>query len=293
MADVPVIIFAYARPAHLKQVLDCLRQNSVPVIHAFADGAKGSGDAEAVAATRAILRAIDWAEVHIQERPYNLGLGRNVISGVSEIAARHEAFIVWEDDLVCTPGTYAWLAAALDHYRSDKNVMSVTAWTHPDVTPANVGEQPYFDGRAECWVWGAWARSWKGMKDETATEKFEAASRRGIAPDAYGADLPDMARAENRRNIWAVRWLYHHLQHGGLCCRPPWNMVEHIGIGLDASNAIAAGPWTPAPIRRAPAIPAVWPSPEENPECREKWRAFRPRETWWHRVCRRLRSRFV
>ena len=29
----------------------------------------------------------------------------------------------------------------------------ITGWTHPPVAPADVGNQPYFDGRAECWVW--------------------------------------------------------------------------------------------------------------------------------------------
>jgi len=159
MNAIPVVLFAYARPAHLARVLACLRENRVPLLYAFADGAKGAADAAAVAATRALLRGIDWTEVRLTERPENLGLGRNVLAGVTEVAARHEAFIVWEDDLVCVPGTYAWLCAALRHYATDERVMSVTAWTHPRGTPSDVRDQPYCDARAECWVWGSWARA--------------------------------------------------------------------------------------------------------------------------------------
>jgi hypothetical protein len=275
-ASIPVVLFAYARRAHLARVLADLRENGVPLLYVFADGAKGAADAADVAATRALLRGIDWTEVRLVERPQNLGLGRNVLAGVSEVATRHEAFVVWEDDLICVPGTYAWLVAALQNYAADPRVMSVTAWTHPRVTPPDVGERPYFDGRAECWVWGTWSRAWRGMAEETAREKLAAAAARGVPAGAYGADLPLMAEAEQKQNIWAVRWLYHHLQHGGLSVRPPWSMVEHEGFDASATNAAGAGTWANPPLRTAPPVPAVWPEPREHADCRRLWRAANP-----------------
>lgn len=271
-ASVPVVLFAYARPAHLARVLACLKENGVPLILAYADGAKGAADAAAVAETRALLRAIDWSEVRLTERPANLGLGRNVLAGVTEVAARHEAFVVWEDDLVCVPGTYAWLCAALRHYANDPRVMSVSAWTHSRITPAEVTDRPYLDARAECWVWGGYARAWRGM-DQTALEKMAAVEANGLPADAYGTDLPRMARDEASKNIWAVRWLYHHLQHGALCLRPPWSMVEHIGFDQAATNAPAAVGWENPPLQAAPPRPTAWPDALEHPACRRLWQA--------------------
>ena len=291
-APIPVVLFAYARPAHLARTLACLRENRVPAIHAFADGAKGAADAGAVGETRALIRAIDWCEVRLTERPQNLGLGRNVLAGVSEVAAAHEAFVVWEDDLVCVPGTYAWVCAALRAYAHDERVMSVTAWTHPRVTPADAGDAPYFDARAECWVWGAWARSWRGMNDGTAPEKMSEAARRGVAADAYGADLPQMAREEQRKNIWAVRWLYHHFARGGLCVRPPWSMVDNIGFDAEATNAVGATQWSQPALRAAPLISAHWPEPREHPDCRRLAAAAYPRRGLGTRIAGRLKKLF-
>lgn len=276
-ALIPVVLFAYARPVHLARVLACLRENAVPLIYAFADGAKGAADATAVGGTRALLRTIDWCEVKLMERAENLGLGRNVLAGVEEVAAHHEAFIVWEDDLICVPGTYDWMCAALRHYAGDRRVMSVSAWTHPRVTPGDVGDQPYFDARADCWVWGAWARSWTGMTAETAEQKMRQAARRGVAPSAHGADLPQQAAYEQRRNVWAVRWLYHHLLHGGLCVRPPWSMVEHIGFDAGATNAAGSEEWANPPLRSVPPVPASWPEPGSHPACPHLWQAAYPR----------------
>jgi putative methyltransferase (TIGR04325 family) len=272
-APIPVVLFAYARPAHLARVLAALRENRVPLILAYADGAKSAAESAAVAATRALLRQVDWCEVRLTERTENLGLGRNVRAGVTEVAAKHEAFIVWEDDLVAVPGTYDWLVAALRQHAGDGRVRSVTAWTHPRVTPAGLRGAPYFDGRAECWVWGSWARAWQGMNDGDAPAKLREAEARGVAADAYGSDLPAMAAQEAGKNLWAVRWIYHHLARGGLCVRPPWSMVEHIGFDPEATNAAEATAWANPPLRLAPPVPAVWPEPVEHPECRGLWAA--------------------
>jgi hypothetical protein len=288
-SPIPVVLFAYARPVHLSRVLDCLRDNHVPLVLAYVDGAKGAHDAGAVAQVRELLRSVEWAELQLTERPVNLGLGRNVLAGITDVAARHEAFIVWEDDLICVPGTYDWICAALRAYADVPRVMSVTAWTHPRVTPAGLGEQPYFDARAECWVWGAWARSWHGMTEQTALQKMDATARRGIPADAYGADLPHMAEAEEAQNIWAVRWLYHHMQQGGLCLRPPWSMVEHIGFDAGATNAAAATDWANPVLRPAPPVPAKWPGGMENPTVRELWHAANP--GGWRQRWRRLKEK--
>lgn len=275
--SIPVVLLAYARPAHLARVLACLRENRVPLIHAFSDGAKGAADAAAVGEVRAQLRAIDWCEVRLTERPANLGLGRNVLAGVGAVAAAHEAFVVWEDDLIAVPGTYDWLCAALRRYADDPRVMSVSGWNHSRVTPEDAGDHPYFDARADCWVWGSWSRAWAGMADEDARAKLRAAGRRGVAATAYGHDLPRQAAAEHRRNIWAVRWLAHHLAHDGLCLRPPWSMVEHIGFGKLASNAGDAVDWANPPLRPAPPIPAHFPEPVEHSRCRALWQQASPR----------------
>ncbi len=288
---IPVVLFAYARPEHLARVLSCLRENAIPLIYAFADGAKGSVDSVLVDETRAVLRGIDWCEVRLVERPQNLGLGRNVIAGVTEVAALHDMFVVWEDDLICVPGTYDWMCGALRHYADNLQVMSVTAWNHPRLIPSGSGGEAYFDGRGECWVWGAYARSWVGMMEENAIEKMAAAQTRGVAPTAYGYDLPEMARIEQEKNIWAVRWVYHHLQHDGLSLRPPWSMVEHIGFDAMATNAGVDEGWANKGLRLACAIPSPWPPPKLNPECAVLWRkALPPR---WRRRANSLLRRLL
>jgi hypothetical protein len=273
LADViPVILFAYSRPEHLSRTLECLRTDKVPLIHAFSDGPKTPDAASRVAQVRQILRSIDWCELVIHENRENLGLGRAIRSGVSQVLKDYDAILVFEDDLVCVPGTYRYLSEALRHYADTLEVMSVTGWTHPRATPANVGNQPYFDGRAECWVWGTWARAWDGMEKDAMTLVRECQAK-GIDIYRYGADLIGMAEVELKHNIWAVRWLYLHILRGGLCLRPPHSLVEHIGLDELATNPGDGSAWLNPPLRPCPPLPHRWPVPEENPECSRLWRS--------------------
>jgi SAM-dependent methyltransferase len=263
---IPVVLFAYARPALLRRTLDCLRENGVPKIYAFSDAPKTIDRANAVAEVRRMLRAVDWCDISIVERPTNLGLGVAIRSGVGSVLEQHDAAIVFEDDLICVPGTYTYLASALEHYKNDPRVMSVTGWTHPRITPTRLNIAPYFDGRSECLGWATWARVWHGMEDD-ARVLIRQCEERGIDPYRYGADLVEMAEAEHARNIWAVRFLYLHIANRGLCLRPPHSLIEHIGFGPDATNATEPGGWENPPLKHCPPIPSPWPEPIEHPDC--------------------------
>jgi len=267
---IPVALFAYARPDHLRRALDSLRATHVPLIYAFSDGPRAPDKAAAVAEVRAMLRAIDWCEVVLCERETNLGLGVSIRTGVAEVLNKHDALLVVEDDLICVPGTYQYLCAALKHYRNEPSVMSITGWTHPRVIPPDVTKQPYFDGRAENLFWGTWRRVWQGM-DRDAQTLMQDCRARGINVYRYGADLSVMAQEELTRNIWAVRFLYLHIARGGLALRPPHSMVEHIGWDMFGTNAQTDDGWSNPPLQSCPPIPDRWPAPVENPACARLW----------------------
>jgi len=267
---IPVALFAYARPNHLRRTLACLRENNVPLIYAFSDGPRTPEMTGRVKEVREILREINWCEVHLIERSENLGLGKSILTGVSEVFRKHEAIIVFEDDLICVPGTYEYLGAALEHYKDEPRVMSVTGWTHPLVTPSTITDQPYFDGRTESWSWGTWARVWKGMEQD-AMSLVNSCIENKIDVYRYGADLLEMAKAEKERNIWAVRFSYLHILHGGLCLRPPHSMVNHAGFDEQGTNANGPSDLSLEVLEASPIIPHEWPPAIENPECTNLW----------------------
>jgi hypothetical protein len=269
-STIPIVLFAYNRPDLLLRTLLCLRENQVPLLYSFSDGPRVSEHEPLVMEVRRTLRSIEWCEVVLCERETNLGLGTSILAGVTEVFAKHSAAIVFEDDLICVPGTYAYLCAALNKYRDDPRVMSVTGWTHRRVVTNDITNEPYFDGRAECWAWGTWSRAWRGM-EESALTLISKCQKQGIDIYRYGADLAGMAQVERQRNIWAVRFLYLHILQRALCLRPPWSMVEHIGFDARATNASDGSQWLNPPLKPCPPLPSLWPEPVENPQCPKLW----------------------
>lgn len=116
------------------------------------------------------------------------------------------------------------------------------------------------------------------MTDETGLEKMAKIQTQGGDIAKYGGDMPAMAKRELTSNIWAVRFLYHHIANKGLCMRPPWSMVEHIGFDARATNAASKNVWyVNGELSPCPPIPEKWPEPTENPECAALWAKRCPR----------------
>lgn len=269
---IPVIVFAYNRPDLLKQVLQCLEEENIPKLYIYSDAPAESKDLLAVNEVRRMIKAIDWCEAISVERKNNLGLGTSIKRGVSEVLENFDAAIVFEDDLICVPGTYKYMTSAIRYYANNNKVMSVTAWTHPNIIPSNVGEMPYFDGKSECWVWGTWARAWRGM-DTPAIDIMSQCIAKGINIEKYGTDMPKMAAEAKIRNLWAIGWWYMHLLKDSLCLRPPYSLVEHLGWdGRGTTVTPQMIQWLNPPLKNCPPIPQNWPEPIENSECSKLWR---------------------
>jgi len=274
---VPVVLFVFKRTDTLSVTLDSLRRNHVQKLIVYADAARTEGESSSVAAVRKMISAIDWCDVECHYRERNVGLGVNIRDGVAKALETYESVIVCEDDLEFVDGTIDYMSAALERYASDTRVMSVTGWTNARLVPNDVGELPYFDGRAECWLWGTWRRVWDKMSNMTALDMMNKIVERGERPYKWGGDLPNMARIELTRNIWAVRFVYLHILQGGLCLRPPWSMVNHIGWGNGATNVCGQNWEYNGTLRAAPPIPERWPEPVLNPQCETLDRKMYPR----------------
>jgi len=283
---VPVALFVYARPHLLRRVLDTLRANEVPLLYVFSDGPRDAAAARNVDEVRSIIRAVDWCETRVTERDKNLGLGVSLRTGISHVLAHHTRVFVIEDDIVCIPGAYRYLCAALEHYADDRRVMSVTGWTHPRLRPPIPDDEPYFDGRFCCWGWGTWRRAWRGMR--IPAKRLLWMSRvRGRDVNRYGTDLPATARDELQRNIWAVRFCMLHILRRGLCLHPPYSLTNHIGFDAEATNARNVAVGDVGPLKPAAPEPDAWPEPYEHPAVSSRWQEAYGAPVSWSEIVRR------
>ena len=283
---VPVALFAFRRPDLLLRTLDGLKESAVPLLYIFCDGPRNKEDESGVDAVRKIVAEIDWCETHVLFRDTNLGLGRSILAGVDSVFKDHDRLLVFEDDIVCVPGTYAYLVEALRQYENEKKVMSVAGWTHELLRPSTSVGQPYFDGRFACWGWGTWRRAWKGMWIP-AVVLFWLCLLSLRDPYRYGEDIPDMAFRERKLGIWAVRFCLLHILRGGLCFHAPRRLTNHIGEDDRGTNVRTRGVLHSDEKILAAPEPSEWgwPVPVESPEVARLWQETNGRhDPFWQRI---------
>jgi hypothetical protein len=242
-AAVPVVVFAYRRPDHLRRTIESLQRNpefaGTPLI-VYCDAAKLPEHAAEVARVRAYAHAIEGcASLKVVEREANLGLARSIISGVSEVLETHEQVIVLEDDLLLSPHCLRYMLDGLATYAADPEVASIHGYSYPVASPL---PETFFLKGADCWGWATWRRAWQYFRADGAGLLAEL-QQRGL-DNAFDFDgsypFTRMLRDQvaGRNDSWAIRWNASCFLAGMLTLYPGRSLVHN--IGNDASGTHAA-----------------------------------------------------
>lgn len=269
---VPVALFAFRRADLLARTLAALRTNGVTLIHAFSDGARNEADDAGVAEVRRVLHAVDWAEVHLVQRPENVGLYASVVGGISQVLSTHDRVVVCEEDIEFAPGAYAYMCAALERYADEPRVMCICGWTHPRMTPPDAQTAPHFTGRFAEWGWATWRRAWTGFAASGRTDLRDRCIARGIDLGKYGWDIADWFTPGTDRDSWDYNFNLHMLLHDGLALLPPRAMTLHTGYDARSSHPQDRSAWNDRAESPPPPGEVRWPEVRENPASAELWR---------------------
>jgi hypothetical protein len=263
MDNPPVALVCYNRPRHLARVLDALSRLDVGKLYVFSDGAKGDADRERVEEVRDLLFEVSWTLPTITVRPRNLGLAASVVGAVDCVLERHETVVVLEDDCVPGPHFYRYMAEALERYRGEPRVASVSGYAYrlPPGVFDGYGYDAHFFPRVETWGWATWRDRWgRYVPDGDLERAFEKAS--GL--ELGGADAPKLVRNKLERGVdsWSPGWLLGTA--GMLTLYPVRSHVQYVGDDGSGANMPATGRWATdmaeGPTERWPEPDLHWPA---------------------------------
>lgn len=231
--DIGIVIFAYNRSNHLKQVLDGLRENEgVSKLYIFQDGLKCEGHRNEWEKTRQVIQSIDWCEVIYKLSSYNKGLAKSIIEGVNTVFADNEAVIVLEDDCVPHPQFMEYMTSALEKYESYKEVYHIGASSEPADVASN-GTDAYFLGRINSCGWGTWKNRWvQFSNDYKMLGKIKADSELNKRFNFWGQDLEShiLGNIYGTADTWAAFWALTVIMKKGYCMSPYESLINNIGF---------------------------------------------------------------
>ncbi|MGA1977605.1 MAG: hypothetical protein ABSG89_07085 [Bacteroidales bacterium] len=237
MGTVPVALFAYSRPEHLKKVLEGIRINNVPLIYVFVDGPKDYSKSEAVKNVIEIVKNVDWSEIKLNIREKNYGLAGSIRTGVTEVLEKHDRLIVLEDDIVMRPGAYKYTIEALSHYENDNRIMSISMWSdHELLTHSKLNG--FLSGRFICWGWATYRKYWI-LYNDAPLNIYKKCLAANIDIDKWGSDIKWQAENAERKNLWYIGYALTHMMYRKLSYFPKESLT--INIGRDGSGENTGG----------------------------------------------------
>lgn len=209
----PIIIFTYKRVPN--KLIESLQKNNLSEysnVIIYSDGHKNNTDKKDVEEVRKYLNSItNFKSVKIIESPKNRGLANSIINGVSEVFEKYEKVIVLEDDLIVSSDFLEYMNDALNFYKADKKVWSISGYG-PKLPCLEYSEDDlYLSPRASSWGWATWKDRWKKVDwemKEFSTLKVNKDLRQKF--NLSGNDMYKMLELQMLGKIdsWAIRWCY-------------------------------------------------------------------------------------
>ena len=239
----PIVIFTYNRPDKTLSVINSLKRNNQAKqsdLYVFSDGINKSkkDDFFRVNCVREIIKNIDgFKNIHIIHRKKNMGLYKNITSGLDYIFKKRKKAIILEDDIVVSQNFLKYMNDSLILYENDNEVGSICS-----NLSKNKEKLPntFFSYHQDCWGWGAWRRSWK-LFNHNSQKLLKKIKDQGLEKKFNFENQYDFLRLleENqiKKRSWAVNWYASLFVHKKLNLYSSIPMSKNIGFGQDSTNS--------------------------------------------------------
>lgn len=240
MESTPIVLFAYNRARHLREVVESLVRNNLAKdsrLIIFCDGAKGEFDRAKVEEVREYVSSIKESKdsfkrgVELNFREKNLGLADSIILGVSEVFKRFPRAIILEDDIVVSPVFLEYMKLALDRYANEPKVFSISAWNYP-IDGSDLGDC-FFWRIPHCWGWATWRDRWELFRRDLqwVGANFTKEDIRYINLDGYASYYNDFLLNTNGKiKTWAIFNYLIAYKYNALTLMPSLSYIKQIGF---------------------------------------------------------------
>ncbi|MDD1729894.1 MAG: glycosyltransferase [Methanospirillum sp.] len=236
MTYAPIVLFVYNRPVHTRHTVETLQKN----IHAdksdliiFSDWAKDETSQKNVEEVREYLRLISgFKSITIILRERHYGLAESVISGISQVFEKYDAVIVMEDDLESSQFFLTFMNAALDYYKEQNRIYSISGYNYPITIPDDYPYDVYLSYRCGSWGWATWKDRWlKACWNINKNDSFFSDKKAQSEFKRGGNDMVGMLidQIEGKIDSWAIRWSYTHYINHAYCVFPTNSKIKNIG----------------------------------------------------------------
>ncbi len=244
----PIILFTYRRIP--KETIESLLKNKEAresKLFIFSDGYKNEIDKNDVLDVRKYLQTIKgFKNITIIEREKNLGLAKNIIDGVTEIINKYGKVIVLEDDLIVSSNFLEYMNEALEFYKDDDKIWSISGYTPSLKCLESYDKDVYLSLRANSWGWATCKDRWNTIDWEIKDWKKFKKDKKAIKEfNKGGNDMFRMLELQmfGKIDSWAIRWCYNQFKQNKYTIFPKYSKVYNNGFADEKARHNSGQKW--------------------------------------------------
>ncbi|MDX8411664.1 MAG: hypothetical protein R8K46_07340 [Mariprofundaceae bacterium] len=235
MIIAPIGMSVYTRINHFRRSIEALQKNvlaSESELFIYSDAANTWEDESLVQEVRTFAHSITgFKKIHVTEREKNYGGTKNsylALISVSEMRKDGRS-IYLEDDIVTAPGFLTFMNAALEFYKDNKHILSVTGYCPPINIPECYERDIFILPRYCGWGSGTFKRTIEIASKKITKLEFNSTNKKVFT--VGGGDILHMIEREVNGEINAgdVRCMYYQALHNKYTIYPRQSLVLNIG----------------------------------------------------------------
>lgn len=252
----PVAFIIFNRPDTTEMVFREIAHARPPKLLVVGDGPRANreGEAEKVAAARAIIKRVDWpCEVLTNYSDTNLGCKVRVSSGLDWVFEQVPEAIILEDDCLPHPTFFRFCEEMLERYRDDQRIGMISGDNFQFGHTIN-DDSYYFSNINHIWGWASWRSRWQHDYD-VRMESWPEARDEGRVADWVSEkseqdSLTDIFESVYQEKIdtWDYQWAFASRINGRISVMPNVNLICNIGFGVQASHTTVESEFANLPL---------------------------------------------
>lgn len=256
----PVAFIIFNRPDTTKRVFAEIAKAKPPKLLLVGDGARANreGEADKVAAARAIIDCVDWdCEVLTNFSDINLGCKRRVSSGLDWVFEQVEKAIILEDDCLPHPTFFRFCEELLERYRDDQRVGMISGDNFQFGHRLN-DDSYYFSNINHIWGWASWRNRWQHDYD-VALKHWPKIRDEGRMTEWFGTKTEQDSFSDNLEKVyqgkidtWDYQWNFGSRLNGRIAVMPNVNLISNIGFGVGATHTTGASAFACMAVEEMP-----------------------------------------
>lgn len=239
--NTPLVLFIYNRPKNTLKIVELLKEFKTNCIYIFADGPKNEIDAIQCNFARQIIKSQTWnsrIEFHFHEK--NIGINKNIISGLNYVFSKEIKAIILEDDCIPTLSFFNFCDVLLDKHINENRIMHING-TNVMANSKEMKnyEYDYFFSKYSLpsWGWATWRRAWEKFNHDFNTWEIR---KKMIFINFQQKNFKAFSNLISYKYddtiLWDVQWFLDILNNKGMVIIPKLNLVENIGFETNATN---------------------------------------------------------